>query len=220
MGPETTADFFSRLLKICENKYDCKHDEDFPKIIIVSLPIPPVVERIEDENLLLQMLRDGIKNLISAGANFISIPCNTVHYYFEEMQKFSSISILNIIEETIKKTKEEGYNKVGILATKTTIEKNLFGKFSGKYGITILNPSEDEIDKISEVIYNVEKGKILETDLNTLREIMKNLENKGAEAVVLGCTELPILAKQEDCKIKILDTTQILAEKTVEYSIQ
>jgi aspartate racemase len=220
MGPETTVDFFRRLVKICESKYNCKHDEDFPKIVIITAPIPLVVEKINDEKLLLQMLSEGIKNLIAAGSNFISIPCNTVHYYFDEMQKFSSIPILNIVDETARRAKEQGYKKVGILATRTTIEKNLYKKFLDRYGIETINPNDDEIEKISEAIYNIEQGKLLETNLNKLKKVMKNLEERGAEAVILGCTELPILIKQEDCETKVLDTTQILAERTIEHSVQ
>ena len=170
MGPETTVDFFSRLIKICEGKYGCRHDEDFPRIVVLTLPIPPVVERIESNGVLLQMLTEGIGKLISAGADFISIPCNTVHFYFDEMQRFSSVPILNIIEETVKRAKKEGCKKIGILATRTTIEKNLFGKYSNKYGIKMINPTEEEIDEISEIIYDIERGKLLKADLDKLKK--------------------------------------------------
>jgi aspartate racemase len=220
MGPETTADFFTRVIKICEKEYNCTKDEDFPKIVIVSVPIPPVVEKIEREEELLRLAKEGIKNLISAGADFIAIPCNTIHIYFEKLQSFSKVPLLNIVDEVAKFAKEKSYKKLGVMATKTTIDNKLYDKYLKKFGIEVITPTTEQIFEIAKIIHNVERGKILSEDKEKLREIAKSLENKGADAVVLGCTELPIILKQEDCTTKLLDSTQILAEATVKRATQ
>ncbi|MGC9149507.1 MAG: aspartate/glutamate racemase family protein [Candidatus Micrarchaeia archaeon] len=220
MGPETTVDFFSRIIKICEKDYSCKKDEDFPKIVIVSVPIPPVVEKIEREKELLSISKEGIKNLVAANVDFIAIPCNTIHLYFEKLKKFSKVPLLNIVEEVSKKAREEGFRKVGIMATKTTIKSGLYASYLKKFGIQTIVPNEDEIDEIAKIIHDVEKGDILDKDKNKLKEIASKLEERGAEAVILGCTELPIVLKQEECKTKLLDSTQILAEATVKKALQ
>jgi aspartate racemase len=220
MGPETTADFFKRVIKICEKEYNCTKDGDFPKIVIVSVPIPPVVEKVEREEELLKVAKEGIRNIVSAGADFIAIPCNMIHIYFEKLQKFSSIPLLNIVEEVAKVAKEKGYKKLGIMATKTTIDKKLYNGYLQKFGIEVITPTREQILEIAKVIHDVERGEILNSDKEKLKEIVKSLENRGADAVILGCTELPIVLKQEDCDTKLLDSTQILAEATVKRATQ
>jgi len=220
MGPETTADFFKRVIKICEKEYNCTKDEDFPKIVIVSVPIPPVVEKVEREEELLKVAKEGIRNIVSAGADFIAIPCNTIHIYFEKLQKFSSIPLLNIVEEVAKVAKEKGYKKLGIMATKTTIDKKLYNGYLQKFGIEVITPTQEQILEVAKVIHDVERGEILDSDKEKLKEIAKSLENRGADAIILGCTELPIVLKQENCDTKLLDSTQILAEATVKRATQ
>jgi len=164
--------------------------------------------------------KEGIKNLISAGADFIAIPCNTIHIYFEMLQSFSKVPLLNIVDEVAKFAKEKSYKKLGVMATKTTIDNKLYDKYLKKFGIEVITPTTEQIFEIAKIIHNVERGKILSEDKEKLREIAKSLENKGADAVVLGCTELPIVLKQEDCTTKLLDSTQILAEATVKRATQ
>ena len=150
------------------------------------------------------MLKKAIKKLKDAGSDFIVIPCNTAFNYID-INDFD-IPILSIIDETKKEI--ENY-KIGILATETTIKNKLYnGIFSDK----------SDIKKITKIIMNILSGKKLNSDKEILKSIINKLKQKGAEAIVLGCTDLPLLISQKDVNIKLFDSLEILAKATINFS--
>ena len=128
MGPESTAIFYQELIKQCQKLYDAKYDEDYPKIFLYNLPIPKIVEGIEAVKKTLQVLINGAKKLESIGVDFIVMPCNTAHYFYEDMKKEISIPFLSITEETARKVKFEKFSKVGLLSTKQAIVNKIYYK--------------------------------------------------------------------------------------------
>ncbi|HLD57761.1 MAG TPA: amino acid racemase [archaeon] len=212
MGPESTALFYQKIIEQCQKLYGAKYDQDYPKIFIYSLPLPDPVRGIRDGTL--RVLTNGLKKLESFGADFIAIPCNTINCFLPEMRKCIQIPIVGIIEETIGKIESERYKKVGLLATIPTIENNLYK--SDK--IKIITPLKRDQKTVNKVICNILAGKKLDEDKKLVGRIIRNLLDRGAEAIVLGCTDLPLLIKQEDYDVKIFDTVEILAESTVRYA--
>lgn len=120
------------------------------------------------------------------------------------------------MEETAKKVKAKGYNKVGLLATETTINNKIYNKDFDSYGISLVVPEEQ--DKVTEIIRNILAGKKFEADRKEAGCIIGLLKDAGAEAVILGCTDLPILLKQKDIDLEVFDTVKILAEAAVKYA--
>ncbi|MBU0727610.1 amino acid racemase [Patescibacteria group bacterium] len=217
MGPESTAIFYHALIKQCQEQYGAQYDEDYPEIFIYNLPIPDVVEGLKNEQKTLEMLVQGAKKVDSIGVDVLVMPCNTVHYFYPDMAKSISTPFICIFLATAKKIKSEGYKKVGFLATDTTITQKSYDKDFERNGIDLIFPDEQE--KVTSIIMNILAGKKLDEDKTELKRIIQALQEKGAEAIVLACTDLPILLKQEDVNIKIFDTVEILAEATVEYAI-
>jgi len=218
MGPESTANFYHELIIQCQKQYGAKYDEDYPEIFIYNLPIPDVVEGLKTPERTLQVLVKGAKKLESIGVDFIVMPCNTAHYFYGGMKKEISIPFLSITEETAKKVKARKYSKVGLLATATTINCGNYSKEFGRFKIDLIVPKEQ--DKVTRVILNILAGKKLDKDKEGLKQIIEKLKSKGAESIILGCTDIPILLKQKDVDINVIDTVEVLAEAAIKFAIK
>lgn len=197
MGPEATAELYLRIVRIFQQDYGAKYDADFPEMIIVNLPIPDVVDR--EEEGVKEMLIDAVKRMQDACAKFIVIPCNTVSLFIADMKKEVRIPILNIVEETLKEVK----GRVGLIATEMTIRNKLYGEV-----ITC-----DEV--VTDIILNIMAGKKTGEDRDKLLRMIEKLKGLGAEKVILGCTELPLLLTDDDC----IDTIDVLARAVVRESV-
>ncbi len=219
MGPESTAIFYHAVIQQCQKQYGAQYDEDYPEIFIYNLPIPDVVEGLNRPDDTLAMLIKGAQKINSIGVDFMVMPCNTAHYFYPGMAKSITIPFICIFLATAKKIKSNGYKKVGFLATETTIKYKSYDKDFEKNDIELILPEQGEQEKLTKIIMNILAGRKLDTDKNTLKEIIEHLKEKGAEAIVLACTDLPILLKKEDVDIEVFDTVEILAEATVQYSI-
>ena len=217
MGPEATADLYMRIIRILQSK-GAKYDSDFPQIFIYSLPLPDIVKDIKYERIIVPMLINGIKKLEKAGASFIAIPCNSVFSYFKQMQNAVSIPIINIMEETSKEVNKKGFKKVGVLGTKLTIKQKLFDNSLKDYNVKVIKPTINQQKIITRIIMNILSRRKLKQDKLALISIIKYLQNKGAEAIIIGCTELPLILSQKDVKIKIFDTMAVLATAVIKYS--
>lgn len=216
MGPESTALFYQKIIRQCQKQYRAQLDEDYPEIIIYNFPIPNIVEGLKEPSIVLPTLVKGAKKLESIGIDFMVMPCNTATYFLEDIQKEISVPLLSIVGEVVKQVKTEGYKKVGLLATETTVNNRIYNKDFDKYAIELIIPKEQ--DKVTEVILNILAGRKSEKDKETLKQIIENLKNKGAEAIVLGCTDIPVLIQQEDISIKLFDSVEIYAEATVKFA--
>jgi aspartate racemase len=204
MGPEATAELYKRLIEEFQSKGSI-YDEDFPTIYIYNLPIPSFVDK---ENDILLSLIEGLEKLRQMGSDILTIPCNTATCIIEKYKEISGF--VSIVKETVKKIKEYRYRKVGILSTKLTLKTGIYQYLLKKEGIKIVLPTNKEKDRITRVILNILAGKKLPTDKSILEKIALRMISKGADAIILGCTELPLLFKNSS--IRTLDTIQVLTE--------
>lgn len=214
LGPETTAEFYMNIIK-----KNSKQSIGHPRILIHNVPMPfsleeDIVKNSKSEDKLLPLLIEGL-DILQDKVDFIVIPCNTAHIFVDEVRKKSRIPVLSIIEEVAKEVKNGNLKKVGILATSKTIQSKIFDSKLIASNIQCVNPDEDDQRRISEIIHLILKGmKSKELTLELL-EIVNKLEDKGAEAIVLGCTDLQLLLKQTDSPIKLIDTMEVLADSVV-----
>jgi aspartate racemase len=218
MGPESTALFYQQVIQQCRKQYGARYDQDFPRIVIYNLPIPNIFEKVEAPGKLSQQLVEAAKKLQSIGADFIVMPCNTVHYFYDNIKNNLSIPVLSIVEETANKVKSRGCKQIGILGTTTTIESGIYNKDLKKWDITILFPKQQ--NEVTTIIDHILTGKKSGEDKSKLKQIIGKLKQDGAEGVILGCTEFPLLLQQEEMNIEIFDTLNILAESTVRYVVE
>ena len=218
LGPEATVDLFYKIVKLTP----VEKDQDHFRIIIDNNPkIPDRTAAIfgKGENPL-PALQETAKNLEKAGADFIIMPCNTAHYFISEIQQSIKIPILNMIKETAHHVKNifPSIKNVGLLATKGTYKTELYNSFFKEKNIEILIPTPPEQDKIIDLIYMVKSGILSKEMKSQMIAISEELIKKGAEAIIAGCTEIPLILKNEDLKVPVIDPTNILAKKGIEVA--
>lgn len=217
MGPEATADLYMKIIRICQAKYGAKYDMDFPQIIINSIPIPDVIEtsRIDD---VLPFLVSGVELLENAGADFIIIACNTVQYFISKLRDCIKIPVISIPEEVSKILAKNNVKKAGILATDTTMKLRVYENDMEKFGIELVKPNPEYQNKITEIIMRILQGNKLEKDREILMGIVNDLSSQGCEAVIIGCTDLPLIINKDDYKVLLIDTTEVLADTSAKIA--
>jgi len=151
-----------------------------------------------------------VERLVSAGANAIAIPCNTAHYFYDRIAESSRVPILNIIDLTVEFCRSSGAKTIGVLATEGTISSGAYEKVCTAAGVSYLTCTECQQKTVSQMIYGeIKRGR--EPDLAPLIEIIRDLVGRGAEAVVLGCTELSLLKKSLPSELPLVDSLEVLA---------
>ncbi len=169
-----------------------------------------------------QILTDIAINLEKAGADLILICTNTMHKLAEEIEEKIKIPLIHIADAAAEKVKEKGLKKIGLLGTKFTMEQDFYkGRMNQKYGLEVLVPEAEDRIKINDVIFKELGLEIIkESSKKVYLEIIQKLINKGVEGIVLGCTEIPLLIKQEDVSIPVFNTTEIHAKKAVDIALK
>ena len=161
---------------------------------------------------------NAARSLEKAGVDAILICANTMHKVANVIENNIHVPLLHIADATATKIKKKNLTTVGLLGTKFTMEEDFYKERLRKYGIQTLVPAEKEHEVVNSIIYDeLVKGIINEESKLKLVKIINNLALRGAQGVILGCTELPLLVKEEDVRIPLFDTIRIHAEAAVEY---
>jgi aspartate racemase len=212
MGPACSGHFFDVLVRKL-NESGVQQDSDFPEIIHYSVPLPDwnetgfAIKSKKGNERIIKALQDYVLKLTQMGVEMIAIPCNTIHFMYEEMKSGTSVPILNLLEETGQYAKNHGFNKIAVFGSRSTRDLGLYD---------FLNPikaNDDEQVLIDNLIESVMFGKQTPEDKYLFKKLIEYRFSNGADAVVLGCTELPLLIEQKDTHVPLINTTEILAIK-------
>jgi len=159
--------------------------------------------------------------LEKAGAEMVLICTNTIHKTADEVQKTINIPLLHITDATGEKIKERNLKKVGLLGTKQTMQLDFYkGRLKRKYDLDVIIPNPENIEMINKVIFDeLCLGEINKSSKKQYLKVIDNLVKRGAEGIILGCTEIPLLIQQKDVKVPLFDTTTIHSEFAVTYAI-
>ncbi|WP_108809281.1 aspartate/glutamate racemase family protein [Aquimarina spinulae] len=193
------------------------------KCILASVDFAEIenLQRKDDWDELNTLMVKSAKQLENAGADLIILCTNTMHLCSEEMIKNTSVPFLHIASATGKNIKSRGLKKLALLGTKFTMERDFYRNTLKEFDIEILLPNQNDRELIHQVIYKeLVLGNIKDSSREEFKRIIKALESRGAEGVILGCTEIPLLIKQDDVDIAVFDTTKIHAESAVEIALQ
>ncbi|KMY32991.1 aspartate racemase [Lysinibacillus xylanilyticus] len=167
-----------------------------------------------------KLLGDVALSLEKGGAEFIIICTNTMHKVIEYIEEKLNIPILHIAEATAKQIKKSNINKVGLLGTKFTMEQDFYKSRIESNGIRVLVPNSSERDVVHKVIYDeLCLGNIQQSSRDYYKKVIKSLVDEGAEGIILGCTEIGLLVKQEDSEVPLFDTTVIHAIESVNTAL-
>ena len=218
MGPEATVDLFSKIVR----STPASKDQDHLRIIIDNNPLIPDRQEaiLECGSSPVPLMIKTARNLEAAGADFIIIPCNTAHHWIEQIRNAVKISIVDMIEETAEELSRSypSARTVGLLAATGTLRSGLYQQHLLKKGIRTLCPSDKDQDKLMEAIYDVKAGDMSKSSAAVV-QISRKLVAAGAEALIAGCTEIPLIIKAGDLSIPIIDTTEVLARRTVQIAL-
>lgn len=157
------------------------------------------------------MLERRVKLLNQLDIACFSIACNTAHILHHKLEKVSRVPFISMINETAKQVYSDNYREVGIMGTPSTIKYGLYQTALSKYGISTLTPTKKQFVILDSVIRNILSGKTSESDRRKLVSIADSLKKKGAEGIILGCTELPLIFP-ERYSLPVYNSTQILAK--------
>lgn len=218
--PESTILYYRILNKLNADKLGKSHSA---KVIINSFDFGQISKLQEQGrwDLLDELMAEAAKNLENGGATCILICANTMHLCIDAVRKAVAIPVIHIAEATAKQIIEKNIKKVALLGTKYTMEKDFFIDILTSFGIETIIPELEDRNEIHRVIYDeLSKGKLNSTSKeNYLKIINKQIQN-GAEGIILGCTEIPLLISQEDVSVSVFDTTKIHATAAFKLSIK
>lgn len=202
IGPEATGEFYNKLIQKLQEKGLIKSNRDFPQIVINSIPAPELIyEKISDEEL--KPYINGLKELDKFGVDFIVMVCNTIHLYYDKLQNEINTPIIDLREELRHMLKRKGIKSTLIIGTPNTIKQGLY-RFRD---IEHSEPNEEEIKKLTDSIFNFNKGIDKQKQVQKVRKICDKYLNEGAGTIILGCTEFAVMLGEENLpKINTIDT--------------
>ncbi|MBR5452847.1 MAG: amino acid racemase [Clostridia bacterium] len=213
LGPMSTVYFYEMLTAHTEARCDQEH----LNIVISSYAETPdrtdyILGRSEDDPRTAMI--ENARKLESFGATVIAIPCNTAHYFYSSISDAVSVPVLNIIEETVRIAAGVGIGKIGILATEGTVQSESYRRVSSGFGIECLAPDKAEQAMLTDIIYgDIKQGK--RADMDKFYRVAGSLLDRGCEKLILGCTELSLIKRNEGLGYEYLDSLEALAYRTI-----
>ncbi len=217
LGPESTIEYYRLLIASYQKRAGAK---ELPSILINSVDVYRGLAFLDANkpDLLADYLAEAIRRLADAGADFAIISANTPHLVFEQVQAQSSIPIISIVEAACAEAKARGIERIGLLGTRFTMQARFYPDIFSREGITVVIPSENEVDYIHEKYINeLLKGICLPATRDELIRIVQRMkEEDRIEAVLLAGTELPLILTENTAGgVPLLDTTKIHVEAVV-----
>lgn len=220
MGPEASSTLYRKIIKYTQYQYQATQDNEYPPVLLNSITLEGFDETgITDEALVRSQLIDGVRSLERGGADFVIVACNTVHYFYDDMQDAVEIPVLNIIDESRDAVRRFGFRAVGLFSSESTGRLGLYQKSFSDADLEVITADEAQQGKLNRVIMNVMGGRQSLNDVFSLKEVQREMVSRGAEGIVLGCTEIPLAFNQSHTDVKLFDTIEIIVRRAVDDSL-
>lgn len=214
-GPESTICYYKQITSLYQQQ-----NGNFPNLVIESLNVFDVLRYVEgdERSKLVKYLLKGIASLEAAGAKVVALTGITPHLVIEQVKKFSSLPLISMLDTTLEYLKEKNYQNVLLLGTEQTLQAGFFQKYLSANDVDVVLPSTEEIHYIGQKIENeLELGKVTTQTVRRFAKITNSLiENKKIDAVILGCTELPLAFDNISLSVPKVDVMKIHIQKLVE----
>jgi len=216
LGPAATLDFFARILK----RTRALRDQDHLRLIIDNNT------KVPDRNAALRgedgapgaAIAASARGLQNAGAECIVMAGNTAHAYENEIKSAISVPFLSMVEETVKVVAGLGAKRAGVLAADGCLAANLYQDGLRKAGVEPVLLNDDSQRTFMELIYRIKSGDTGDVVRRSMTTLARRLEAQGAEVLIAGCTEVPIVLTQDDVEAELISSTDVLVEKTILYA--
>ncbi len=213
LGPMATVYYMELITRMV----DASVDQEHPEILVKSIPATPdrtayILGR-SKENPLPKLLQACIE-LEKMGADFVTIPCVTAQFFYQELEKNCNIPLLSLCGNVAEEIAKKNIKKVGILATTGTIQSKVLEQTFQENGIDIVVPDSMHQEMVMDIIYKqVKQGRPVQWE--QFEQVADGLFSEGAQKVLLGCTELSLLKKEREMDTRIIDVLEVLAQKAV-----
>lgn len=211
MGPEASAELYRRVIRLT----DAAIDQDHVPLLVYSNPDIPdrSAAILEGGATPLPALRESVRRLAAAGAETIAIACNTAHHFFDGIQSAVDVPILHMVRASAEWTATNlpDVRRVGLLATTGTVRCGLYDDAFAEVGLEVCRPSETSQARVMEAIYRVKAGKQPVGPAATLAEVGQELVGQGAQALVLGCTEVSVALGRYESDVPLVDPLDVVA---------
>jgi aspartate racemase len=218
MSPESTIAYYEYITRTYTERFG---DYGYPEIIIYSVSFQPYVDWPLDErwDLVAEGLSIAAQKIEAAGADVLLIATNTMHLVFDQVQVNVGVPMLSLLDVVGDAIVVRGFKTVGLLGTRFTMEKTFFQDALRRRGIDVLVPGAAQREYVNSVIYEeLVAGQIRDESRSRFVAVIRELADRGAEGVILGCTEIPLLVNEADASLPLFDTTTIHAEAVLRYA--
>jgi aspartate racemase len=218
MSPESTVTYYEYITRTYTERFG---DYGYPEILIYSVSFQSYVDwpNLDRWDLVAQGLSEAARKLVLAGADFVLIATNTMHLVFDEVQANVQVPMLSLLDAVADAILARGLRTVGLLGTKFTMEKTFYQDDLAGKGITVLVPNASDRECVNRIIYEeLVAGRVLDKSRQEYIKIINQLQDRGAEGIILGCTEIPLLVRESDVRVPLFDTTTIHAEAALRYA--
>jgi len=209
MGPDASARLYQQMITMARDDFGARDNHEYPEIIMHSIPVPDFISTKNNVNEALQMLKNRVKNLSSLPISCLGMACNSAHIILNDLEQVSSKPFISIIDEVTKTVIVNGYSRVGILGSPTTIYSQLYQSALTKAGIESVLPSENEVTELGTIIGSIVSGEHIATKTQLVK-IADKLNKQYIDALILGCTEIPLVFPK-NYSLPVLDSVEILA---------
>lgn len=219
MSWESTQTYYRLINEGVKNRLGGLHSA---KLVLFSVDFAEIeaLQHKGDWPATADILAGAALSVQKAGADFLVIGTNTMHKVAPEIEQAIGIPLLHIADATAQVLKKDGMTRVGLLGTRFTMEQAFYRERLEAAGIDVLTPDESQRDKVHRVIYEeLCQGEIKPDSRHTYLDIVSSLSGRGAQAVILGCTEIGLLIRQADTEVPLYDTTEIHAARAVELAL-
>lgn len=220
MSWESTLDYYRVINEGIKQSQGGLHSA---QIVLYSVDFDPLekLQKKGDWVGIAKILSEAALNIQAAGADFLLICTNTMHKVAHNIEKAVEIPLLHIADATAEVLLNDSIKRVGLLGTAFTMEDDFYkDRLNRKYGLDVLIPAKKDRKIVHDVIYKeLCMGKIIHSSKVEYLRIINELSDKGAEAVILGCTEIGMLVSQNETEVRLYDTTVIHAEKAIDYAL-
>lgn len=217
VGPQSTDFIYEKIIEFAQEEYNAKNNSDFPRVLIDSVPVPDFISDKTNIETAEKMLVESAKTLSKAGATRLCIGSNTVHILLEKLKENTDVPFISMIELVASECKSRGFKKIGLLGTPVLVTSNLYQNELKKNGIECINPTDEQLMVVEKIIRHVIAGTGSEENKSEYIAVLNDLFSKGAEGVILGCTELPLAVNYEALGNRTLNSDEILAKGIVDY---
>lgn len=219
MGPQAGGYLYNMLINKATEQYGAKNNDDFPEIILHSIPVPDFISSDRKRSDALTMLKNRVTDGEKLNVSCFSIACNTAHILLKQLQEVSKLPFVSIVNEVVSSVTQSKFKIVGVIGTPSALRHEIYQTALKERGIESVIPTKSQISILGKIIRNILRGDKNKDDQERLISIADSLKKKGAQAIILGCTELPLIFPF-GYPLPVYNSVEILAQSLLQISFK